>query len=117
MNRRIFLESTLAFTGVLTSKWIVRFLSNDRQFSFYVAGARYFPQPTSLQVGEFVELRDVFTKNGGYSIAVFDNRGNQIGFVPREFIEKIHPLGLSTGMIIAFDFHTVPWKWYHIAVT
>jgi hypothetical protein len=107
INRRAAIKYICALAIVMTTSRSGR---RDAP-SFYVAGARYFPQ-RRLSVGDTVVLRPVHVA-GEAACRVETIGGIQIGFVPKQFVQR--HMRARRAQIESLALDGVPWRWYRVS--
>jgi len=81
-------------------------------YSFYVAGARYFPRQT-LRVGDPIVLQPTLVA-GEAAFRVETVGGAPLGFVPKMLVPRLANARRAHVDALALD--GVPWGWYRISL-
>ena len=118
MERRRFLGLTFLAPGWLVAGklggHVLRACTAPREISFYVAGARFYPNG-SVKTGEPVRIeRAMFNGKPCYPIYALD--GSQIGYLPKPLVPELHSIQTRQARVSRADRFAVPWKRYEVTL-
>jgi hypothetical protein len=83
--------------------------------SFFVAGARFQPAVTGLQLGAHVSLvPDLFYEKTRYTVVT--EAGQVIGYVPAKIVPLVHGTEIRSSRLSVVDYDAVPWKRFRVAI-
>jgi len=118
MDRRKLLKSMIlgcSAMAISPIRLIGRY-SAEQDLEFYVAGVRFCRIHAILHEGDVVNLRWERSPVGG-SWAIYNESGQQVGYVPKRLLPQIGALHQSRGRVSFADAFAVPWKRYKVTVT